>query len=221
MRARSVEVAFHHRVILPPNRAHGRIVALFCAVPIRARPSAARRPHAHGDLPTLVGVRRARSCSCCSGATGRSRSTRRPVARKRLCRRHAASAADAIALALASLREAAATRAFWALAGSLRVRGLSSTGIVQQRFIPFCADNNIGAVTAASTKALMDLFNFIGTIASAWRLADLAAIQHWRVAARLPAPPSRLRLGRDPRPCANLHARVPGGGRRLLGRLAR
>ena len=91
-----------------------------------------------------------------------------PYGEKDIAPPPAASAAGAIALALATLREAAATPVFWALAGSFFVCGLSSTGIVQQHFIPFCADNSIGAVTAASYLALMGLFNFIGTIASGW-----------------------------------------------------
>jgi predicted MFS family arabinose efflux permease len=80
----------------------------------------------------------------------------------------AGSAAGAIALTFSTLRDASASPVFWALAGSFFICGLSSTGIVQQHFIPFCADNNIGAVTAASYLAVMGLFNFIGTIASGW-----------------------------------------------------
>ena len=46
--------------------------------------------------------------------------------------------------------------------------GLSSTGIVGQHFIPFCSDNNVGAVVAASYLALMGIFNFLGTLGSGW-----------------------------------------------------
>ncbi len=91
-----------------------------------------------------------------------------PHGAKEIAPPRAASAVGAVVLALATLREAAAKPVFWALAGSFFVCGLSSTGIVQQHFIPFCADNSIGAVTAASYLALMGLFNFIGTIASGW-----------------------------------------------------
>ena len=140
-----------------------------------------------------------------------------PYGEKQVAPPQAASAAGAIALALASLREAAATPVFWALAGSFFVCGLSSTGIVQQHFIPFCADNSIGAVTAASYLALMGLFNFIGTIASGWlsdrfdnraaarallrparRLADLSAVQRFQRAGADPVGGVlRARLRRD------------------------
>lgn len=76
--------------------------------------------------------------------------------------------AGAVATSLSTLREAAAVPIFWVLAATFFVCGLSSNGIVQQHFIPFCADNNIGAVTAASYLALMGAFNFAGTVASGW-----------------------------------------------------
>ena len=66
------------------------------------------------------------------------------------------------------LREAAPSRAFWVLAGTFFICGVSTNGTVQQHFIPFCADNGIGAVTAASALATIGMFNFIGTIGSGW-----------------------------------------------------
>jgi predicted MFS family arabinose efflux permease len=77
-------------------------------------------------------------------------------------------AAGAIALSFASLREASGIPIFWILAGTFFICGLSSTGIIQQHFIPFCADNNVGAVAAASYLALMGIFNFAGTVGSGW-----------------------------------------------------
>ena len=58
--------------------------------------------------------------------------------------------------------------AFWILASTFMICGLSSTGIVGQHFIPFCADNNVGIVAASSYLAIMGIFNFIGTIGSGW-----------------------------------------------------
>ena len=78
------------------------------------------------------------------------------------------STAGAISVSFSTLREASAFPIFWVLAGTFFICGLSSTGIVQQHFIPFCADNNIGAVTAASYLGLMGMFNFAGTIVSGW-----------------------------------------------------
>lgn len=77
-------------------------------------------------------------------------------------------ATGVIATSLATLKDAAAVPMFWILAATFYICGLSTNGIVQQHFIPFCADNNIGAVTAASYLALMGLFNFIGTVCSGW-----------------------------------------------------
>ena len=56
----------------------------------------------------------------------------------------------------------------WILASTFMICGLSSTGIVGQHFIPFCADNNVGIVAASSYLAIMGIFNFIGTIGSGW-----------------------------------------------------
>ena len=58
--------------------------------------------------------------------------------------------------------------AFWMLASTFLICGLSSTGIVGQHFIPFCADNNVGIVAASSYLAIMGIFNFMGTIGSGW-----------------------------------------------------
>jgi sugar phosphate permease len=74
----------------------------------------------------------------------------------------------AIALSLTTVREASRVPIFWILAATFFICGLSSSGIVQQHFIPFCADNNIGAVVAASYLAIMGTFNFVGTICSGW-----------------------------------------------------
>jgi MFS family permease len=79
-----------------------------------------------------------------------------------------ASAGNAIAISLGALREAAGTRAFWILAGTFFICGLSTSGTVQQHFIPFCADNGVPAVRAASVLAMMGIFNFIGTVFSGW-----------------------------------------------------
>ncbi|MFO1188383.1 MAG: MFS transporter [Alphaproteobacteria bacterium] len=78
----------------------------------------------------------------------------------------AASAGNAISLSFAVLREAVPTRTFWILAGTFFICGLSSSGIVQQHFIPLCADNGLDGVRAASFLAMMGMFNFVGTIIS-------------------------------------------------------
>jgi sugar phosphate permease len=75
---------------------------------------------------------------------------------------------NVIGASVAVLREGMSTAWFWLLIGTFFVCGASSTGIVQQHFIPFCADNGIFPVRAASYLALMGMFNFAGTILSGW-----------------------------------------------------
>ena len=58
--------------------------------------------------------------------------------------------------------------AFWLLATTFFICGLTSTGIVGQHFIPFCADNSVGIVMASSYLAVMGFFNFLGTMGSGW-----------------------------------------------------
>jgi MFS family permease len=78
------------------------------------------------------------------------------------------SAGSAVALSFSVLRQAARTRVFWVLAGTFAICGVSTTGVIGQHFIPFCADNGIAAVAAASYLAMMGVFNFAGTITSGW-----------------------------------------------------
>jgi MFS family permease len=66
------------------------------------------------------------------------------------------------------LREAAAHRTFWILAGTFFICGLSTNGLVQTHFISLCGDNGMGAVPAASVLAMMGAFDFVGTILSGW-----------------------------------------------------
>ncbi len=75
---------------------------------------------------------------------------------------------NSIIVSLQVLRSAISQPAFWILSGTFFICGLSSTGIVGQHFIPFCADNNVGIIAASSYLAIMGVFNFMGTIGSGW-----------------------------------------------------
>ncbi|MDE3177958.1 MAG: MFS transporter [Pseudomonadota bacterium] len=66
------------------------------------------------------------------------------------------------------LGEIATVPAFWVLAGTFFVCGLSTNGLIQTHFIAFCGDYGIAAVTAASVLAMMGVFDFFGTIGSGW-----------------------------------------------------
>jgi predicted MFS family arabinose efflux permease len=74
----------------------------------------------------------------------------------------------AVYISFSTLFEARKSPTFWMLAGTFFICGLTSTGIVGQHFIPFCADKNVGIIAASSYLALMGVFNFIGTMSSGW-----------------------------------------------------
>ncbi|AMR81469.1 MFS transporter [Cupriavidus nantongensis] len=66
------------------------------------------------------------------------------------------------------LREASRTQAFWVLAGTFFICGLSTNGLIQTHFIALCGDFGMGPVPAASALAMMGAFDFVGTILSGW-----------------------------------------------------
>lgn len=74
----------------------------------------------------------------------------------------------AIHISISALVGAVRHPSFWMLAITFFICGLTSTGIVGQHFIPFCADNNVGIIAASSYLAVMGVFNFIGTMSSGW-----------------------------------------------------
>ena len=73
-----------------------------------------------------------------------------------------------VRMAFAALRDGARTRVFWVLAGSFYICGLSTNGLIQTHFIPFCSDFGVGEVQAASVLAMMGVFDFLGTVVSGW-----------------------------------------------------
>ncbi|MDE2362490.1 MAG: MFS transporter [Hyphomicrobiales bacterium] len=77
-------------------------------------------------------------------------------------------AGNAVARAFGVLGEASASPAFWILAGSFFVCGLSTFGLVQTHFIPLCVDNGMAAVAAAGVLAMMGAFDIVGTIGSGY-----------------------------------------------------
>jgi sugar phosphate permease len=66
------------------------------------------------------------------------------------------------------LRDAVPNPAFWVLAGTFFICGLSTNGLIQSHFISLCADFGMPAVDAASTLAMMGIFDLVGTIGSGW-----------------------------------------------------
>jgi sugar phosphate permease len=66
------------------------------------------------------------------------------------------------------LRDASSSLTFWVLAGTFFICGLSTNGLIQSHFISLCADYGMPAVEAASTLAMMGMFDLVGTIGSGW-----------------------------------------------------
>ncbi len=75
-------------------------------------------------------------------------------------------AAPALGRALTVLGEISGDSAFWILAGTFFICGLSTNGLVQTHFISLCVDFGMPAVVAASTLAMMGIFDLVGTIGS-------------------------------------------------------
>jgi sugar phosphate permease len=76
--------------------------------------------------------------------------------------------APALSQAISALLTASASPAFWLLFATFFICGLSTNGLIQTHFIPFCGDFGMPQVEAASALALMGIFDFFGTIASGW-----------------------------------------------------
>ncbi len=72
---------------------------------------------------------------------------------------------------LVALRDAAGNGTFWVLFGTFFVCGLSTNGLIQTHWIAICGDFGMAPVAAASTLAVIGVFDFIGTVGAGW-LAD-------------------------------------------------
>jgi sugar phosphate permease len=66
------------------------------------------------------------------------------------------------------LRDASSSPTFWILAATFFICGLSTNGLIQSHFISLCADFGMPSVEAASTLAMMGIFDLAGTIGSGW-----------------------------------------------------
>jgi sugar phosphate permease len=76
--------------------------------------------------------------------------------------------APAVGRAFSVLAEGSKSGAFWILFGTFYICGVSTTGLIQTHFISLCADFGLPAVAAASTLAMMGIFDLFGTIGSGW-----------------------------------------------------
>jgi sugar phosphate permease len=78
------------------------------------------------------------------------------------------SGGNALKLSFAALSVASGNRTFWILASTFFVCGLSTSGLVQNHFIPLCHDFGIDTIAASGVLATMGAFDFVGTIFSGW-----------------------------------------------------
>ncbi len=80
----------------------------------------------------------------------------------------AATARPSFWRAFTVLGEVSGSPAFWILFATFFICGLSTNGLIQTHFISFCADYGMDEVTAASTLAMMGVFDLFGTTISGW-----------------------------------------------------
>ena len=73
-----------------------------------------------------------------------------------------------LASPLVTLYSVAGNPVFWVLFGTFFVCGLSTNGLIQTHWISICGDFGMAAVTAASTLAVIGIFDFFGTIFAGW-----------------------------------------------------
>lgn len=71
-------------------------------------------------------------------------------------------------LAFHSLIEGMQSKAFWLLAGSFFICGLSTSGLIGTHFISFCMSYGFTVVFAASLLSFMGLFDLVGTTLSGY-----------------------------------------------------
>src|SRR5438309_2053121 len=71
-------------------------------------------------------------------------------------------------LAVATLRECAAQRDFWLLAGSFAICGATTVGLIAVHLIPASVEHGLPEVAAAGMLAAMGVFDLVGTTLSGW-----------------------------------------------------
>nr|WP_230207750.1 MFS transporter [Microlunatus sp. Gsoil 973] len=77
-----------------------------------------------------------------------------------------ASSQGSLQRALTVLARCARRPAFWLLAGSFAICGMSTNGLIQTHFVPAAHDHGMPPTTAAGLLAVVGIFDIVGTIAS-------------------------------------------------------
>lgn len=76
--------------------------------------------------------------------------------------------ANFVALSLNGLAHGSRRPVFWVLAFTFFICGVSSFGLTQTHFVPFCGDIGVSIVTSATLLAVIGVCDLIGTIGSGW-----------------------------------------------------
>ena len=96
--------------------------------------------------------------------------TERPVTAGHVARGNegelAVRSTGAVRRTLRTLREAAHTRTFWALAIGFAICGATTNGLIGTHFVPAAHDHGMPTTTAAGLLALVGIFDIVGTVAS-------------------------------------------------------
>ena len=80
----------------------------------------------------------------------------------------AAVTANFVLLSFQALQAGSTRFVFWVLAATFFICGISSYGLTQTHFVPFCGDLGIPLVTSASLLSVIGVCDLIGTIGSGW-----------------------------------------------------
>lgn len=73
-----------------------------------------------------------------------------------------------VLLSFQALRTGSTRLLFWVLAATFFICGVSSYGLTQTHFVPFCGDLGLSVVTSASLLSVIGVCDLVGTIGSGW-----------------------------------------------------
>lgn len=73
-----------------------------------------------------------------------------------------------VVLSFGALAMGASRPVFWVLSFTFFICGVSSFGLTQTHFVPFCGDMGVSIVTSAMLLAIIGVCDLIGTIGSGW-----------------------------------------------------
>lgn len=73
-----------------------------------------------------------------------------------------------VLISFQALRAGSTRLVFWVLAATFFICGISSYGLTQTHFVPFCGDLGLSVVTSAGLLSVIGICDLIGTLGSGW-----------------------------------------------------